>query len=369
MALIGATMIARGAATTLPACLDSIKDYVDPIVIVLAGTPVDDTEGIARQYTPYVYPFEGELLPDGGLALQRQRHLSEPILHCITFTRQPNGGIIVDVIKDAPNLRCAAIPHNSSYVSFQIKGRLLKSAVLHKVPLQTLCKPPIACNTEINAVVEVVRCPSACAVLRLPAVEAAISVNVTPHKMAQKALGQCWPREAIGFAFNNSVSAKVGHQLGGCDAQRHTGISADSNVPNGMCSVNAIAKSNQVVFVLGRKGYGQAVMLNRPVSSDKPQPVRLHLILNLLKEIVVASVAALARTAVAALNPQSLQGLSDAWPRILKLTRDAITGASAFVGLADVTQLFRRKWMVCHACSLPYLATGQQVVSRENLHA
>jgi len=68
MPKLGLTMIARGAEKTLGACLDSIKDYVDPIVIVLAGKPTDNTETIAYQYTDHVFWYDEELLPDGGIS-------------------------------------------------------------------------------------------------------------------------------------------------------------------------------------------------------------------------------------------------------------------------------------------------------------
>jgi glycosyltransferase involved in cell wall biosynthesis len=68
MATIGLTMIVRGAESTLPACLDSVKDYLSPIVVVLAGTPTDDTEAVARRYTEHVYHYEDDLLPDGGIS-------------------------------------------------------------------------------------------------------------------------------------------------------------------------------------------------------------------------------------------------------------------------------------------------------------
>ena len=51
-------IIARDAEKTLPACLDSFKNYVENIVIILAGESADKTEDIARQYTEHVYPFE-----------------------------------------------------------------------------------------------------------------------------------------------------------------------------------------------------------------------------------------------------------------------------------------------------------------------
>jgi glycosyltransferase involved in cell wall biosynthesis len=65
---VGLTMIARSAENTLPATLESVKDYLSPIVIVLAGQPTDNTELVARQYTPYVFPYKGEELEDGGTA-------------------------------------------------------------------------------------------------------------------------------------------------------------------------------------------------------------------------------------------------------------------------------------------------------------
>jgi 2-polyprenyl-3-methyl-5-hydroxy-6-metoxy-1,4-benzoquinol methylase/glycosyltransferase involved in cell wall biosynthesis len=55
---IGLAIIARNAEKTLAACLDSIKDHVDQIVIVLGGPSDDATEEIARRYTDEVYPFE-----------------------------------------------------------------------------------------------------------------------------------------------------------------------------------------------------------------------------------------------------------------------------------------------------------------------
>lgn len=77
MPKIGLTMIARGAEKTIGQALDSVKDYVDPIVIVLGGTPIDDTESVARQYTPHIYPYSERLLPDGGLGdFAQARNLS-----------------------------------------------------------------------------------------------------------------------------------------------------------------------------------------------------------------------------------------------------------------------------------------------------
>lgn len=60
------TMIARGAAKTLGPCLDSVKEYVDPIVILLAGRPIDNTERVALEYTDHVYWWDNDILPDGG---------------------------------------------------------------------------------------------------------------------------------------------------------------------------------------------------------------------------------------------------------------------------------------------------------------
>lgn len=52
---IGLAMIVRNAEDKLAACLDSVKDHVDQLVIVLAGESTDKTEEIARRYTDQVY--------------------------------------------------------------------------------------------------------------------------------------------------------------------------------------------------------------------------------------------------------------------------------------------------------------------------
>jgi len=54
---ISLAIIARDAAETLPACLDSVKDHVDEIVIILGGKSKDNTEEIARRYTDKVYSY------------------------------------------------------------------------------------------------------------------------------------------------------------------------------------------------------------------------------------------------------------------------------------------------------------------------
>lgn len=54
---ISLAIIARNAGDTLGPCLDSIKDYLDEIVVVLGGKSTDDTEAVARRYTDKVFPF------------------------------------------------------------------------------------------------------------------------------------------------------------------------------------------------------------------------------------------------------------------------------------------------------------------------
>ncbi len=49
--MISLAIIARDAGDTLGPCLESVKDYVDEIVVVLAGNSKDDTEKVARRYT------------------------------------------------------------------------------------------------------------------------------------------------------------------------------------------------------------------------------------------------------------------------------------------------------------------------------
>jgi 2-polyprenyl-3-methyl-5-hydroxy-6-metoxy-1,4-benzoquinol methylase len=55
---IGLAMIVRDAEAGLRASLDSVKEQVDQIVIVLAGKSKDKTAAIAREYTSEVYDFE-----------------------------------------------------------------------------------------------------------------------------------------------------------------------------------------------------------------------------------------------------------------------------------------------------------------------
>jgi Glycosyltransferases involved in cell wall biogenesis len=53
---ISLTMIVRNESAHLVACLESVKDAVDEIIIVDTGS-TDDTVRIAQRYTPYVYKF------------------------------------------------------------------------------------------------------------------------------------------------------------------------------------------------------------------------------------------------------------------------------------------------------------------------
>ena len=58
MSTVSLALIARNAADTLGPAIDSIKDHVDEIVIVLGGKSTDDTENVARRYTDKVFPFK-----------------------------------------------------------------------------------------------------------------------------------------------------------------------------------------------------------------------------------------------------------------------------------------------------------------------
>ena len=56
MSTITLAMIVRNEAHYLAACLDSVKDHVDEIVIVDTGS-TDHTLHIAAGYTDKIYPF------------------------------------------------------------------------------------------------------------------------------------------------------------------------------------------------------------------------------------------------------------------------------------------------------------------------
>ena len=55
---VSLALIARNAADTLGPAIESVKDYVDAIVVVLAGQSTDETEKVARRYTHKVIPFK-----------------------------------------------------------------------------------------------------------------------------------------------------------------------------------------------------------------------------------------------------------------------------------------------------------------------
>ncbi len=50
-------MIVKNESAVLRACLDSLKEIMDEIIIVDTGS-TDDTKKIAAEYTPYLYDFE-----------------------------------------------------------------------------------------------------------------------------------------------------------------------------------------------------------------------------------------------------------------------------------------------------------------------
>ncbi|MEH0690621.1 glycosyltransferase family 2 protein [Vibrio cholerae] len=68
MNTIAAVLIVKNEAKCLKKCLDSVKDFVDEIVILDSGSS-DDTESIARQYTDKFYT--NKEWP--GFGLQRQK--------------------------------------------------------------------------------------------------------------------------------------------------------------------------------------------------------------------------------------------------------------------------------------------------------
>ena len=57
MSTIAAAMIVRDGADTLERCLDSIKAYVDEIVVGIDSRTVDNSEEIARSYNASTFHF------------------------------------------------------------------------------------------------------------------------------------------------------------------------------------------------------------------------------------------------------------------------------------------------------------------------
>jgi glycosyltransferase involved in cell wall biosynthesis len=60
-------MIVKKEEKLLPGCLESVKDYVDEIIIVDTGS-TDGTVGIAKRYNAKVYhhPWENSCIPETG---------------------------------------------------------------------------------------------------------------------------------------------------------------------------------------------------------------------------------------------------------------------------------------------------------------
>jgi len=65
---IGVGIIARNSETTLKGCLDSLKDHVDQIVVVLAGESEDKTGEIVRSYGDRVEVYDFEWIDDFSAA-------------------------------------------------------------------------------------------------------------------------------------------------------------------------------------------------------------------------------------------------------------------------------------------------------------
>jgi glycosyltransferase involved in cell wall biosynthesis len=55
---VGLAIIARNAEESLAVALDSVRDHVDQVVVVLAGESTDKTREVALRYTSEVYDFE-----------------------------------------------------------------------------------------------------------------------------------------------------------------------------------------------------------------------------------------------------------------------------------------------------------------------
>lgn len=71
-ATIALTMIVKNEEDHLTACLGSVQDQVDEIIIVDTGS-TDDTLAIAKRYTPYVfeYPWQGDFSAARNYALEK----------------------------------------------------------------------------------------------------------------------------------------------------------------------------------------------------------------------------------------------------------------------------------------------------------
>ena len=54
--LLSLCMIVRDSTTTLPACLESIRPWIDELIVVDTGS-VDDTREIARRFGARVFEF------------------------------------------------------------------------------------------------------------------------------------------------------------------------------------------------------------------------------------------------------------------------------------------------------------------------